>query len=109
MAPRLIFEVYLGELMLQTRQEEKQLAMKHNKYHQNVPSITVMVDGGWSKRSHKHLYNVNSGTGVIIGAAIKKLLYMYVKNKYCAVCSIAQRNRATTSQMLLKLDWIFYF
>ena len=42
---------------------------------------------GWSKRSHKHSYNANSGVGVTFGAATKKLLYMGVKNKYCAVCS----------------------
>ena len=58
--------------MLQTRQEEKQLAMKNNEYHQNVPSITVMVDGGWSKRSQKHSYNANSGIGVIFGAATER-------------------------------------
>ena len=87
--------------MLQAGKEEKQRAIKNNEYHQNVPSITVIVDGGWSKRSHKHSYNVNSGVGVIFGAATKKLLYMGVKNKYCAVCSIAQKkHRATTSQML---------
>ena len=57
--------------MLQTRQEEKQLAMKNNEYHQNVPSITVMVDGGWSKRSQIHSYDANLGIGVIFGAATK--------------------------------------
>ena len=71
MAPGIIFEAYLGERTLQTRQEEKQLAMKHNEYHQRVPSITVMVDGGWSKKSHKHSYNVNLVIGVIFGAATK--------------------------------------
>ena len=81
------FKAYLGELMLQAGQEEKQLAIENNEYHQNVPLITVIVDGGWSKRSHKHLCNANSGAGVIFGAATKKLLYIGVKNKYCVVCS----------------------
>ena len=63
------FKAYLGELMLQAGQEEKQLAIENNEYHQNVPLITVIVDGGWSKRSHKHSCNANSGAGVIFGAA----------------------------------------
>ena len=65
------FEVYLDELMLQAGQEERALAIQNNEYHQNVPAITVIVDGGWSKRSHKHSYNANSGVGVIFGAATK--------------------------------------
>ena len=88
------FEIYLGELMLQAGQEEKELAIQNNEYHQNMPAITVIVDGGWSKRSHKHSYNANSGVGVIFGAATKKLLYMGIKNKYCAVCSIAQKKHS---------------
>ena len=88
------FETYLGELMLQAGREEKHLAIQNNKYHQTIPAITVIVDGGWSKRSHKHSYNANSGVGVIFGAATKKLLYMSVKNKYCAVCSIAQKKKS---------------
>ena len=85
------FEQYLSEFMLQAGLEEKQIAIQNKTFHQEVPAITVIVDGGWSKRSHKHSYNANSGVGVIFGAATKKLLYIGVKNKYCAVCSIAQR------------------
>ena len=77
------FEIYLGELMLQAGQEEKNLAIQNSKYHQNIPAITVIVDGGWSKRSHKHSYNANSG---IFGAATKKLLYMGVKNNSVLYC-----------------------
>ena len=32
----------------------------------------VIVDGGWSKRSHKHSYNANSGVAIIIGKATGK-------------------------------------
>ena len=28
-----------------------------NSFHQGIPSITVVVDGGWSKQSDKHSYN----------------------------------------------------
>ena len=41
-----------------------------------VPAISVVVGAGWSKISHKHFYNANSGVGVIFGANTKKLLYL---------------------------------
>ena len=28
--------------------------------------LCVVVDGGWSKRSHKHLCNANPGVGIIV-------------------------------------------
>ena len=76
--------------MFKTGREEKQIAEQSIKYHEGVPAITVVVDGGWSKWSHKHSYNANSGVGVTFGAATKKLLYISVRNKHCAACSIAQ-------------------
>ena len=42
-------------------------------YNIGVPSISVICDGGWSKRTHKHSYNAMGGVGVIIGAKTKKL------------------------------------
>ena len=45
---------------------EKGIAISQNRYHQGVPAITVILDGGWSKRSHKHSYNAKSGVGIII-------------------------------------------
>ena len=56
-----------------------------------MPAITMVVDGGWSKRSHGHSYNVNSGVGVIFGAATKGLLFIGVRNKYCSICAINAR------------------
>ena len=47
---------------------ERQLAILNGCYHNRVPTITVVVDAGWSKRSHKHSYNAKSGVGVIFGA-----------------------------------------
>ena len=91
------FEQLLLELMLR---EEKQIAEQNKSYHEGVPAITVVVDGGWSKWSHKHSYNANSGVDVIFGAATKKLLYIGVRNKYCAVCSIAKKQfSAITTHM----------
>ena len=34
--------------------EKKDIAIVSNHYHQGVPYISVVVDGGWSKCSHKH-------------------------------------------------------
>lgn len=33
-------------------EEERKLAIQRKDYHQGVPAITVIADGGWSKRSH---------------------------------------------------------
>ena len=77
---------HLQESMKSAGEKEKAIAISQNRYHQGVPAITVIVDGGWSKRSHKHSYNAKSGVGIIIGKATGKILYMGVRNKYCAVC-----------------------
>ena len=63
------FEAMVGRNLLIAGQKEKQLAIEQGNYHNGVPAITVVVDAGWSKRSHKHSYNANSGVGVIFGAA----------------------------------------
>ena len=68
-------------------EEEKAIAIAQNRYHQGIPAITVIVDGGWSKCTHKHTYNAKSGVGIIIGKQTGKILFMGVRNKYCAVCS----------------------
>ena len=47
----------LEESMLSAGKEEKQIAVTKGHYHQGVPAITVIVDAGWSKRTHKHSYN----------------------------------------------------
>ncbi len=59
---RVIGEMWKQELlqsMAEAGREERQLAMERGEYHEGVPAITVVVDGGWSKRSNKHSYNAN--------------------------------------------------
>jgi len=69
---------------------ERKLAIKNNTYHCiGVPAITDVVNDGWSKRSHRHSYNANSGVAVILGAATKRLLYIGVRNKYCSICAVS--------------------
>ena len=70
-----------------------------------VPACTVIVDGGWSKRSHKHSYNANSGVGVIFGAHTKKLLFIGVRNKYCSSCSIAKQNNTPVPSHQCYRNW----
>ena len=69
--------------------EEKRLAIEKGHFHDNVPAITIICDGGWSKRSHKHSYNAAGGVAIIIGAETKKLLYIGVANKNCYICTAA--------------------
>lgn len=59
---------------LESGAEEKKLAIERGDYHQGVPAITVVVDGGWSKWSHKHSYNAKSGVAIIIGQAMFSLV-----------------------------------
>jgi len=68
--------------------EERQIAID-NCYHKpdHIPAVAVIVDGGWSKRAHRHSYNAKSGVAVIIGKATGKILHMGVRNKYCYICS----------------------
>ena len=89
-----VFEQLVGDCLMAAGKEEKGLAEAKNCYHNGVPTITVVVNGGWSKRSHKHSYNAKSGVGVIFGAATKKLLFIGVRNKYCSICAISQRKNS---------------
>ena len=64
--------------------QERELAIHQGSFHQGIPAITVVVDAGWSKRTHKHTYNALSGVGVNFGKHMGKLLYLDVRNKFCA-------------------------
>ena len=77
----------LQETMVEAGKEEKRLAEERGDYHEGVPAITVVVDGGWCKRSHKHSYNAKSGVAVIFGKETGKLLHLGVRNKYCQACA----------------------
>ena len=49
------------------------------------------MDGGWSKRSHKHSYNAKSGVAIIIGKETGRLLFIGVRNKYCHACALGMK------------------
>ena len=67
-----VFEQLVENNLFAAGKEERSLAIAQSTFHSGVPAITVVVDGGWSKRSHKHSYKAKSGVGVIFGAATKK-------------------------------------
>jgi hypothetical protein len=68
-------DVLLADI-LAAGQEERRLAIERKDYHEEVPAITVITDGGWSKRTHKHSYNAAGGLAIIIGKETKKLLHI---------------------------------
>ena len=77
--------------MRATAEKEKRLAIEKSSYHQGIPAITVIVDAGWCKREHKHSYNAKSGVGIIVGMQTKQLLHVGVRNKYCSICALKQK------------------
>ncbi len=87
----------LQEEMLAAGMEERKLAEEAGDFHEGIPAITVIIDAGWSKMSHKHTYNAPGGVGIVVGARTKKLLYIGVKVKTCFVCTAAE-NKGTKAK-----------
>ena len=64
--------------MAEAGRKENRHAEERGSYHQGVPPITVMTDGGWCKRSYKHTYNANLDVGIIIRKETGQILNMGV-------------------------------
>lgn len=47
--------------MKEAGESEKKMAVERGDVINGVPFITVIVDGGWSKRSYGHGFNAASG------------------------------------------------
>ena len=69
----------LDQDMLSAGQEERQLAIERNDYHQEVPAITVITAGGWYKKIYKHSYNAADGVAIMIGKETKKTITYWSK------------------------------
>ena len=83
-------QTHLTQSMQKVAEEEKTHIITMNSFNQGIPSITMVVDGSWLKRSHKHSYNAKSGVAVIFRShTSRKLLSMGIRNKFCAVCAVA--------------------
>ena len=88
------FETTVSTQLLIAGQMERQLAIAQGTYHNRVPVITVVVDAGWSKRSHKHSYNAYSGVGVISGQLLRHYsLLVLGRNTTLRICAINTRNK----------------
>ena len=96
----------MEKAILEAGKEEKRLAEEWGDYHQGVPAITVIVDGGWSKCYHKHSYNAKSGVGIIIGQQTGNILHIGVRNKILLSMCTRCTNRQTS--LLPKLECFFF-
>lgn len=67
--------------------------------------ITVIVDGGWCKRSYGHSYDANSGVAVIIGDRTKKVLFAGVRNKFCCICKTADSRGVEARKHACNANW----
>ena len=61
------WEFLVNEEMIKAANEERLFAIDRGDYHEGVPAITVVADGGWSKRTHKHSYNALGGVAIVVG------------------------------------------
>lgn len=84
------WESELENVMKDAGRQEREIAIAEGNFHDGIPYITVVCDGGWSKRGHRHSYNALGGVAVIIGAKTGKLLHLGVRNKFCYVCTRAE-------------------
>ena len=100
-----MFENIVAQGLLSASKKERQIAISNNSYCEGIPACTIVVDGGWSKRSHKHSYNANSGVAVIFGAETKSLLFIGVRNKYCSTCSIAEHKGVSIPPHTCYKNW----
>lgn len=82
-----ILDEKVWQSMIESGKEEARLALENGETDGNgIPEIAVVADGAWSKRSYKTKYDANSGEACIIGYRTKKLLFLGVRNKFCAMC-----------------------
>ncbi|VDI82683.1 Hypothetical predicted protein [Mytilus galloprovincialis] len=100
-----MWHTVLEEEMLAAGAEERRIAIENNNYNEGVPSITVIADGGWSKRSHKHTYNASGGVAIIVGKQTGKILYIGVRNKYCYICSRALNTQTEPPEHVCFKNW----
>ncbi|EZA52499.1 hypothetical protein X777_08632 [Ooceraea biroi] len=71
-------------------EEKKRLAIERNETINSIPYITVVADGSWIKRSYGSVYDSSSGIGAIISYRTGKVLFVGIRNKYCALCDMAE-------------------
>ena len=98
----------LEQSMVEAGREERWLAIERGDFHEGAPSVTVIVDGGWSKHSRKHSYNAKSDVAIIIGKETGKLLHIGIRNKFCAACTQGipkEKHSCFKNWSVLHLKW----
>lgn len=105
----LLFQRLIEKLtddMKRAGEAEKALAIARGDVDADgVPYITVVVDAGWSHRSHGHRYSAKSGCAVVVGKATGKLLSLNVRNKYCYICAVAERSKRAWPEHTCYKNW----
>lgn len=81
------------EEMETATERERQAAFAEGRVKDGIPVIDVYADGCWSARSYGNNYKALSGAAVIISCKYGEVLFMAVKNKYCAICARAKKNK----------------
>ncbi|GBM84422.1 hypothetical protein AVEN_102063-1, partial [Araneus ventricosus] len=92
--------------MEEAAMREKELAVECGDVDKSgIPLVTVIVDGSWAKRSYRTNYSSLSGAAAIIGARTGKLLYLGMRNKYCATCAWSVRLSIPPKQHKCFKNW----
>lgn len=94
------------ESMNAAAHEERELACQRNEVMNGMPHIAVTGDGSWMKRSYRTgRYDSLSGVGTICGVLTGKVLHMSVRNKYCSVCTKAEKLEKEPSSHKCYKNW----
>lgn len=93
--------------MTEAGKQDKEIAVAEGKITKDGYGVVdVIADGCWSKRSYKKNYSALSGAAAIIGKNTGKILFLGVKNKYCQVCSTAEKQKVEAKDHLCFKNYV---
>ena len=95
----------LIEKLIAAGEEEQKLAIESGDSHQGVSAVIAVVDGGWSKRCHKHSYNAKSAVAVIFWAMYQETFVCWcLQQVLCSLfCAREAGEGPTRTRMLPQL------
>lgn len=95
------------EQMEISAKKEAQIAVEKGEVDKNgVPVLKVYADGAYGKRSYKNSnYSSLSGVAAIVGYYTKEVLFISVRNRYCAICKHAERNGKEVKSHSCYMNW----
>ncbi|GFR01566.1 uncharacterized protein TNCT_545451 [Trichonephila clavata] len=101
-----VMKSYAEEEMLKAILDEKQLAESRGDIDSDgYYCITLIVDGGWCKRSYGHGYNASSGVSVLIVMSTQKIVFIGVRNIVCLICCAVANGRMEKKDYLCWKNW----